>query len=90
MKVKNVHPYGDQYVPAAGVRVAAGEVADLPDDVALALLVMPECWEPGDKAAAKAAEGAQAAQIAMLAAAQAEITPVLPADGPTVAEEAAQ
>jgi uncharacterized membrane protein len=52
-KIKNVSPLGDLIIPALnGLIVKAGEVANVSDEAAAALLAQPENWVAADKAAA--------------------------------------
>lgn len=48
MKVKNVSPLGDLVVPALGLTVLAGAVADVSEADGAALLEQPENWAPAD------------------------------------------
>ena len=51
-KVKNISPLGDLDVPALGITVKAGAIADVADDAAALLLEQTDNWAPADKAAA--------------------------------------
>ena len=51
-KIKNVSPLGGLFVPAFGLEVKAGEIIEVSDEVAVALLDQPTNWVAADKAAA--------------------------------------
>lgn len=51
-KIKNVSPLGDLFVPAFGLTVKAGDVAEVTDEAAVSLLAQPENWAAADQAAA--------------------------------------
>jgi hypothetical protein len=47
-KIKNVSPLGDLYLPALGIDIKAGEVVEVPDELAASMLEQPFNWESGD------------------------------------------
>jgi len=47
-KIKNVSPFGDLYLPALDLNVKAGEVIDVPDELAANLLEQPFNWSAGE------------------------------------------
>jgi hypothetical protein len=47
-KIKNVSPFGDLHVPALGIDVLAGEVIEVPDEMADSFLEAPFNWVSGD------------------------------------------
>lgn len=54
MKIRNVSPMGDKYLPALGVEVAAGAVVDVEDDgLAQSLCEQESEWQAVGKAKSK-------------------------------------
>lgn len=51
-QIKNVSPLGDLSVPALGLTVKAGDIAEVTDEAAASLLAQPENWAAADQAAA--------------------------------------
>jgi len=47
-KIKNVSPLGDLYLPALDIDIKAGEVVEVPDELAASMLEQPFNWSAGD------------------------------------------
>ena len=64
MKIKNVSPLGALDVPLLRTVVEAGQVIDVTEDQARALLLQPDNYEPADRPAKSLAADLRAAQDA--------------------------
>jgi hypothetical protein len=48
LKIKNVCPLGDLYVPELGIEIKFNETVEVPDDMAVRMLEAPFNWASGD------------------------------------------
>ncbi len=60
-KIKNVSPLGDLIIPALGITVAAGAIADVSNEAAASLLEQTSNWQAADQAAASTSTPSNAA-----------------------------
>ena len=46
VKIRNISPLGELYVPALEITIAPGEIAEVSDEAAASLLEQTENWAP--------------------------------------------
>lgn len=54
MKIKNVSPLGDLWIPSLNIEIKAGSSVDVDDEAGAALLLQSDNFVPADKAAVAA------------------------------------